>query len=90
MYKHNKNWRHTHPEGWNAQKKAYYARAKGDDVNGKRKWTQEEIDLIMRHDISDRELTKTLGRSMQAIQVKRSKWSKRYGQADAVNRRDSC
>lgn len=39
----------------------------------RRKWSDEEIELILLHDIPDRELSEILKRSVTAIQVKRAK-----------------
>lgn len=36
-------------------------------------WTQHDIDLIIRHEHPDRELSRMTGHSVRAIQVKRSR-----------------
>ena len=40
-------------------------------------FTTKELDLIMRSDISDKELSKMLGRSVTAIQTARSRINKK-------------
>lgn len=51
-------------------KKEYYDKTKNAE-NNKKPYTQEEIDMIMEHSLTDRELSEKLGRSMRAIQRKR-------------------
>lgn len=53
------------------QKKKYYEQTLQNAVNNKKPYTQEEIDMILEHKLSDRELSVLLGRSMKAIQKKR-------------------
>lgn len=59
---------------YNKQKKdansRYYRQTQ---VYGRRNWTSYEIDLIMDHNLTDRELSAKLHRSMKAIQTKRYK-----------------
>ena len=40
---------------------------------GRRRWTEDEIDLIMKSEMLDKELSELLGRSMRAIAIKRSR-----------------
>ena len=56
---------------WRSQKKKYYEQTLQNAVNNKKPYTQEEIDMILEHKLSDRELSVLLGRSMKAIQKKR-------------------
>ncbi len=51
-------------------KKKYYEQTK-NAINGRKPYTEEEIELIMSHTMTDRELSLKLGRSMKAIQRKR-------------------
>ena len=37
-------------------------------------WTDEETELVMKHEISDTELSKMLGRSVRAIQRRRHRF----------------
>jgi len=67
-----KEWRAKHPEKWNEQKRRYYKRFQNAKNKGKR-WTKDELDMILFFNFSDRELFHKLGRSIGAIQVKRSK-----------------
>jgi len=72
-YKYNKKWRLSHPETRYAGKKRYYAKSREKAVRKRAKWQKWEIDLILQKITSDRELAKTLGRSVEAIQIKRTK-----------------
>lgn len=69
-YKTHKEWRLRNPSIRNEGKKRNYAARRFG--NG-RPWTQEEIDLIKTSDLSDTELAAKMMRSVQAIQVKRSR-----------------
>lgn len=52
-------------------RKANYRKCPGDpDVKWSR-WHDWEVELVMRHDMCDREISRITGRSVQAIQVKR-------------------
>lgn len=70
--KYGKEWRRRNPEKWNESKKRYYQQTQDAD-NHKERWTEEEIDLIIKHEVRDMELSKILKRSVKAIQVMRSK-----------------
>ena len=54
------------------QEKRYYGKTQ-DALNSRKYWTSREIKMIMAKNMSDRELSQILGRSMKAIQVKRYK-----------------
>lgn len=60
-------------ETWQKQKKRYYAKTRAVASRAYAKWSREERDLLLIHDIPDRELSKLLGRSMFAIQIQRHK-----------------
>ena len=71
-YKYNKTWRYKHPEKRYADKNRYYGKTSYSRNCGAR-WTQVEEELIIKHELSDRELSAMLGRSMGSIQKKRCK-----------------
>ena len=71
-----RNWKRRHPEETNEQKKRYYSKSLGNAVNRRRGWTSKEIEEILTSPLSDNELSIKLGRSVQAIQVKRAKCKK--------------
>ena len=54
------------------QQKRYYRKTQNAPNKGQR-WTSEEIEMIMAKDVSDKELSQRLGRSMRAILCKRHK-----------------
>lgn len=53
--------------------KSKYRKQTGSGQYESRPWTDYEIDLILEHKMSDRELSKELRRSVSAIQIKRCK-----------------
>jgi len=69
----NKRWRHNRPESWNANKKAYYKRMAEFATNNYDRFTKEDKEKIIAHSIPDRDLAVEIGRSVQAIQVQRSR-----------------
>ena len=54
------------------QRLRYYRRFQ-NAPNSRMRWTQEEIDIVLAHEIPDREIGELLGRSVQAIQICRHK-----------------
>ena len=52
----------------NAQRLRYYRKTQKYD---KRPWEEEDVRLILESELTDRELSKLLERSMQSIQAKR-------------------
>lgn len=70
-YAYNKRWRKKHPEVWVKGKKQYYQRFQ-NAKHSHEGWSDEDEDAIMASDRPlDRELSKKLGRSIQAIQGRR-------------------
>jgi len=65
-----KNWRKTKRAKYNAIK---YAKSMVDNFNRLQEWNIKDINEILKMDKPDLELSKLLGRSVKAIQVKRSK-----------------
>lgn len=57
----------------NSERKRLYRRSVKHAVNSRKSWTPEEVELILKHDVTDFELSKEIGRSVQAIQAKRAK-----------------
>lgn len=52
----------------NKQRKRYFKQTQGNEP---RRWEPEEIRLMLETKMTDRELAKTLNRSIQSIQMKR-------------------
>lgn len=52
--------------------KKYYGKTK-NAKNNRSSYTLEELELIEKHELSDHELAELLGRSVMAIQTKRSR-----------------
>ena len=70
-------WRQSNRSAWNRSRQKYRDRNRDDPHNVRRsgqEWTTEEMDLITAPDRpSDRRLSSRLGRTISAIQIKRSK-----------------
>jgi hypothetical protein len=64
----------TYRERTQAYKTKYRAMT-GSGKCGRKKWTEKEIRLIVEHKYPDRELARMLGRSVQAIQTKRTRYT---------------
>ena len=79
-----KRWRRKHPVKWNAQKARNYNKT-SNAPNSNLKWCDWEIEMILEHSISDRELSKKLGRSVQSIQIKRCRINKLNGKQGSDN-----
>ena len=69
-YKYNKKWRLLHTKLRNEGRKRYYTQFR-DNERSNHKWNFIEAGLILVPKLSDRFLHDVLGRSVQAIQVKR-------------------
>ncbi len=55
------------------QQKRYYHKTQ-DAPNKRKRWADEETELIIKHEISDTELSKLLKRSVKAIQLRRHRF----------------
>ena len=64
------------PKTHQKQKMRYNARSRSYAYNAKRKWKNNEEDLVSNHVMPDSVLSKKIGRSIQAIHTKRNrlKW----------------
>ena len=58
-------------------RKKNYAKSRENAFASGKKWTDEEVVLVMSHSISDSVLSKQIGRSVEAIQQKRNKENKK-------------
>lgn len=71
-----KKWKQAHPEADVRYKTEWRRRSGSPEGRGngsRRQWTQEEDKQVLAHSIPDRELAVELGRTILAIQVRRSK-----------------
>lgn len=57
----------------NSERKRLYGRSVKHATNSRNPWSPEDIELILKRDITDFELSKKIGRTVQAIQGKRVK-----------------
>ena len=69
-YQYNKKWRIRHPDVRYAGKKRYYQKTQ-NARNGRKPYMKTEVHLILDHKVPDTELSYMIGRSVQAIQMKR-------------------
>ena len=81
-----KRWKLKNTDKVNASKKRNYAQTQNAVCSYKR-WTPQEIEMILDSKLTDRELAKLLGRSMQSIQVKRAKVNKALGE-EVIKRKE--
>jgi len=71
QYKDMEKWR----EARNRQRARYYGKTSNAKNSGQ-PYTLKEMGLILDHNITDSELSKMLGRSVESIQIKRSRLKK--------------
>ena len=72
QYQYNKKWRSLYPDKRNASRKKYYEKTQ-NAINSRLSYSKEEDTLILAHEIPDTELSKQIGRSVQGIQIRRSR-----------------
>lgn len=73
-YRNNKRWRKKHRIQFNNWKREYNQSSQASARNSGSEWSSVEMAAIVATDrLSDRELSRKLGRSIQAIQVRRCK-----------------
>lgn len=72
-YEQQKRWRLRYPDKRSAMRRRNYQRGMRDARRGYQPWTQEEDIKVLAHSVTDRELARDIGRSVQAIQIRRSR-----------------
>lgn len=65
-YKDISKWRNT----CRKQKNKYYGKTAFAE-NSHKPWSEEEIEMVMKHESPDRIISELIGRSMGAIQIRR-------------------
>jgi macrodomain Ter protein organizer (MatP/YcbG family) len=63
----------------NAQRKRYYNKT---STHTRKKWTDNEIELLFNNDLNDHELSDLLKRSVQSIQLKRCRVNKELNEIE--------
>lgn len=58
---------HKYAREW---KRRYYGKTQYAP-NHKKRWSDDDIEIIMKHELTDHEISAILGRSVKAIQLKR-------------------
>ena len=76
-YAATKKWRIKNPEKFHAQKIRYYKKSEKTAIASCQRWTISDINKILTKIFGDAALALLLGRSVKAIQVKRSALLKR-------------
>ena len=76
-YRNIDKWR----EACYRQRLKYYRKTAYAKNSGKR-WTDEEIEIVMKHEIPDYMISQMLGRSVASIQVARVKENKKRSVSD--------
>lgn len=77
-YSQVKMWRSGHPARWRSQQNRYYRQFEENAVSGHDEWLECEVIAILAPERpSDRELAAVLGRTVKAIQMKRTKARRR-------------
>lgn len=75
MSKYQRKYKKNHPEKVYKDKRKYYKKT-AFAANHRQRFTEEEIQMIKDHTMTDTEIAKKLGRSVQSIQIKRSRLQK--------------
>lgn len=83
-YKYNKTWRKKNNAIWQRGKKRYYKQFEKGAHNKNQTYTIEEINMIMNKEYLDREISKKIGRSVKALQVKRARLNNFKNQKNIV------
>jgi hypothetical protein len=73
---YNRLWRQRNPEKWRESKQRNYSQTVVGNFNEGRGYDQHDDLLILNSSYSDRELHSIIGRSVQGIQVRRSRLKK--------------
>lgn len=77
-YEYTKTWRHKHPDRRNEDRRKYYHKTAWANDNKHIPFTEQEVELIMKHDRPDSQLAEEIGRSVQSIQCMRCRKKKEY------------
>ena len=75
-YKNNKIWRKRRPKIWQKQKKRYHKQFVAGAFNGRQKYTTREDNMILNKKYLDRVIAKKIGRTVRAIQIRRTRLRK--------------
>lgn len=59
----------------------YYGRTT-NAINSRQRWTVRELDIVMEHSMTDREISALIGRSVKAIQLLRCRENKKRKKVD--------
>ena len=66
-------WRKRHGNARNRQRAAHYAKGRAHDTKSKKRWSAEDVVYLLSAVLPDREIALQLGRSVQAVEMKRLK-----------------
>ncbi len=80
-YESNKLWRLNNPEEWKKQRAKNYEIGRKHKRQRRKPWTPQEDALVLCFSGTDRELAAKIERSVQTIQVRRSRLKKKQTQS---------
>lgn len=84
-YEYHKKWRKKNPDKRNAERKRNYRRTQFANRNQGQRYDQDHDWLILNSPFTDRELHKIIGRSVQAIQIRRSRLKQKLVPVGGLN-----
>ena len=82
-YKNIDKWRET----CHKQRLKYY-RKTACAKNKSKRWTAEEVEIVMNHEVSDHKISEIIGRSVEAIQQRRCHENKKRRLSDGRSKMD--
>jgi len=65
--------------------KKYYSRSVENSFNSRSRFSEQELLLIWQHGVTDTELSKSIGRSVQSIQIARSRMKSGIIKTEYIN-----
>ena len=63
----------------NSQKRRYYGKTSKSE-NYHQRWTLKEIEIVLKHEFTDNEISKMIGRSVASIQTCRNRYKGGYNE----------
>lgn len=75
-YQKYKQWRLANTEIRNKARRTYYEKHRINKINSRSLWSPTDLDRVLAHSIPDVLLSQQIHRSVEAIQIRRSKLKK--------------
>ncbi len=83
-YNYNRRWRQRNPEKWQESKQINYSQTACGNFNEGKRFDQHDDFLVLTSSCTDRELHFIIGRSVQSIQIRRSRLKKKLVETGGV------